>query len=126
MTAIPLKASINDTDVQTFIAAGWVSVAEIREITEEQLCACVELRCERQESGENLYLINEAVEKVVMKMQMLDVKDLVWSLHRDYLSALRHASFAELVEERQHIASQHVLRRLKLTYLQNRMKVIIQ
>lgn len=51
MTPISLKASIDDADMQMLIDAGWVSAAEISEIPEEQLLACVELRCERQQSG---------------------------------------------------------------------------
>lgn len=72
-----------------------------------------------------MYLINKAVEKVALTMQTLDVKDPVWSLHRDYLSALRDAAFAKFVEKRLEIAVQHFLRKPKSSYLQNGMKDII-
>lgn len=69
------EASMDDEDQRLFIAAQWVLTSSEDEITETQLIQCVERRSHRHKESENLQLINEAVNKINMKMQIRDAED---------------------------------------------------
>lgn len=128
-TRVPLisyKSSIENADLNIFIAAGWVSAATIDHITELQIRQCIEDRCHRVLDGEHLHIIEDAVKKVAMKMQIFEAEDRVWTMHRDYLTCLRSAGYEELPNHKPHIAIQHVLKRLKPQQLRSRIQSIIK
>lgn len=75
ITAPSIKASVEDADLETFIAAGWIRANNIEGITEEQLILCIKQKCLRQENGEKLYLLDEAVKNVAIKMHILEARD---------------------------------------------------
>lgn len=91
-----LRASIDDADLRIFIAAGWITAQTIDSITEQQLMDCVSKRCERDENGEDLYLITEATRKVSIEMRIVESEDRIWSLHRNDLIALENAGYGHL------------------------------
>lgn len=127
-TRVPLvsyKSSIEDADLRIFVDARWVEASNVDAITEMQIRQCVADRCHRVLDGEHLYVIEEVVKKVSMKMQIYEAEDRVWTLHRDYLIVLRSAGYEELPYRKPHIAIQHLLKRLKPQQLQSRMKSII-
>lgn len=77
------------------------------------------------EMRENLFVMNEAVAVVDMRVQVHDEEDRAWSLHRGYPGELKNAGFVKVMKARPHIVIQHVLQERKPTYMQNRMKGII-
>lgn len=82
-------------------------------------------RSEKAKKGENLYLINEAISKLLMKMSVTEGEDRIWSLHGDYLEVLRTAGFLSTPEHRLHIAIRPIIERLKPHCLKSRMLGIV-
>lgn len=102
--ATSYKASIEDDDLEIFIAAGWIEASSVDEIAERQIVQCIEERCKREVNGEQLYLVDQAVKNVVMNTNIAEAEDRVWSLTRDYRNALRSAGYAYIVHTKPHIA----------------------
>lgn len=82
------------------IAAEWSKANTIGKITDEQFIECIKQRCVRQENGENLYLVQNAVKKVLMKMRILGAQDRVWSLHQNYGLAMEAAEYGSRTEHK--------------------------
>lgn len=120
-----LRASIEDDDLRICIAAGWIDASSIEQITEEQIRQCIDERCKRETTGEQLYLVHQSVKNVTMNTSIAEAEDRVWSLRRDYHHALRSAGFAHIIETKPHIAINHILRKLKPPQLYRRMLDII-
>lgn len=59
-------------------------------------------------------------------MQIVETRDLIWSLHRDYIVRLRIERSASLPQTRAHTAIRLTMHKLKMTYHKVRMKHIIQ
>lgn len=76
-TRLSFRASIEDIDLQIFIAAVWIDADSIAKITEAQIRGYPLSCCENDEEGENVYLINEAVSRVTMMVGITDAKDRV-------------------------------------------------
>lgn len=72
---------MEDANLKSFIAADWSEANTIGVVTEEQLRECAKQRCVRQENGENLEVVGEAVKMVVKRMHILKAQDPVWTLH---------------------------------------------
>lgn len=116
-----LRASIEDDDLNIFIAAGWIDAESIDTITERQILQCIEERCKRVTTGEHLYLVDQAVKNVSMNTNISEAEDRIWSLRRDYYNALRSAGYAHILETKPHIAINHILKKLKPPQLYRRM-----
>lgn len=54
-------------------------------------------------------------------MQIERTEDRVWSLRKDYSNALRAAGYVEVIENKPHIAINHILRKLIPSQLHRRM-----
>lgn len=119
------RASIEDDDLRTFITAGWIEANSIDELTERQIQECVESRCHRPIDGEKLYMLEQAVRGVSMQMNITDAEDRVWTLHREYCSALRKAGYGDLQDAKPHITIDHILKKLRPPQLYRRMRDII-
>lgn len=78
-----------------------------------------------KENGENLYLVDESVKNVAMKLRIWEAQILVWTLHREYLLTLEAAGYGNLTESKLHIAIRSILSRLKPHLRNSRMKIII-
>lgn len=86
-----------DTNLRTLLAIGWIKASSIREISEKQIEECLLKRCQKDENGENLYLINDVVvSKVEMKMHILEAEDSILSLHQDYLMKLQNNEYGTI------------------------------
>lgn len=81
ISPISLKALVHDVDLQTFLAAGWITMAFIDETTETKIGESIWSRCNKDVNGKNLSLINEAVSNVTEKMCNLEDEDRDWFLH---------------------------------------------
>lgn len=68
------RASIEDEDLKTFIAAGWIEDISINEIKEFQIQQCVDARCKCNVNRQRLYLIEQAVRGVSMQMDIVDAE----------------------------------------------------
>lgn len=86
---------------------------------------CVEDRCTKEATGEQLHLVDHKVKTVGMQMHIYEPEDIVWWLSRTYLKALKAAGYGELIESKPHIALQHFLKKLNPTQLYHRMVDII-
>lgn len=62
------KETIEDDGLHIFISAGWIEGNSIDEITGRQLQQCVDQRYKHETDGEQLYLLDEAVKEVFMRM----------------------------------------------------------
>lgn len=82
-------------------------------------------RRKHNKNGEELYLINEAVKGVSIRMQIIEAAGMVWILRGDYCSALRNAGFRDLHIDKPHIPIEHFLKRLKPYAVHRRMGDII-
>lgn len=125
ITPTSLKASIDDADLRIFVTAKWVTAEDISSITEEQLRECITKKCTRDIGGEQLHLIEDAVKNVSMKMDIDESEDRVWTLHRDYTSALENTGFSDIPQSKPHIAISHILKRVKPKALKSRIKNIV-
>lgn len=126
-TNIPLvsyKVSIENADLRLFIAAGWIQAPSIENITEMQIRKCIQDRGYLLLDDEHLYLIDEAIWPLDMKINIMEAEDRVWTLHRDYLSLLKRAGYEELPNTKPHIAIGHIMKRIKPTPLRNHMKSV--
>lgn len=56
----------------------------------------VNKRCHREESGQNLYIFNEAILTLDTKMNVLGGKDCTLSLHQNIISAKKNAGYTSL------------------------------
>lgn len=119
------RACIEDVDLEIFLAAGWIKAPSIDQLTEAQIRQCIDERRKKGVNGEQLYLVDQAVRSVSMNMNIEDAEDRVWSLRRDYANTLRAAGYSNIIEERPHIAINHLLRKLKPVQLYQRMLDII-
>lgn len=119
------RASIEDDDLEIFLAAEWIETSSIDEITERQVQLCVEERCNHKADGGHLFLINLAVKNVAMDMQMIESNKRVWTLRRDYCNALRNAGYGDLHIKKPHLAINHILGKLKPHALYKRMNDLI-
>lgn len=63
--------------------------------------------------------------KVSMQMSIHDPQDRVWSLHMDYVQALRAGGYGYLPDAKPHIIGDHILSKLKPQSFRTRMKYII-
>lgn len=66
-------------------------------------------------------MVDQVVKAVRMNMNIEDVENRVWSLIREYANALRVAEYVNIIEEKQEIAMNYVLRKLKPSRLYQRM-----
>lgn len=72
-----------------------------------------------------MYLVNQAVRNVSMNLSIAKAENKVWPLRREYHNALRSAGYAQIMETKQHITVNHILRKLKSSQLYRRMLDII-
>lgn len=126
-TSIPLvsyKSSVENADLRLFIAARWVPVDTIEQITELHIRQCIQDRGHRLLDGEHLHLITEAIRPLAMKLNIVEAEDRVWTFHRDYLYLLEAAGYEQLPIAKPHIAIGHIMKRIRPASLSNRMKSV--
>lgn len=120
VTPLSLRASIEDRNLQIFIAVGCIEAETIAEITKVQIKDNILSRGEKDEKADNLFLIIEAVSSVTIRMDITDAEDQAWSLYRNYLEALRDSRLVRIPDSRPHIAISYISDRLKPRYLKSR------
>lgn len=121
ITATSYKASIEDSDLAFFLAAGWIAAQSIEAITERQLRQCVSDRCIWNMVGEHVYLINESVREVAMRINVLKAGDRIWSLHWDSTQALKANRYEFLPTTKPHLEMAHTMSKVKPPPLKARM-----
>lgn len=95
------RAIIENNYLKIFISAKWVEKNSINKSRERQVKECVHKRCENETDGENLYLVDEAIKKVAMRMQFTEAEEGVWALRMKCCNVLKSAGFESLhVENR--------------------------
>lgn len=114
-------ASIEDKNLWTFIAAGWIEANSVVEITKRQFHECRDTWCKCKMDGEHLYLIKRAI-----RMPMVRAENRVWTFHCKYCSALRKAGYADIQITEQHASIAHITRSLKPQQLHEWMLVIVE
>lgn len=67
-----LRALIEDDDLIICIAAGWINATSLEKITEKQIEECVDERCNRETTGEQLCMENQAVRNVSMNLNIVE------------------------------------------------------
>lgn len=121
-----LNAFIEDEDHQIFILAGWLETLSVDETAERQIKECVDETCKQKVNGEHLYLIDEAVRRVNMRMHIMEAVKIVWTVRREYGNALRSVGFGDLHIHKPHIPIDYFLRKLKPYALHRRMLDIVK
>lgn len=74
--------------------------------------------------GRGLYLSDKAVQKVEMKMSILEAEDRVWSLQQDYMIEFQAARLESLPASKQHVVITPIMSLLKPQHLKCGMKNI--
>lgn len=120
------RASIEDKDLETLIAVDWIEASCIEEITERQIYECVEERFKQKESGEQLNLIDQIIEIVYIQMHIADAGDRLLTLYRDYCNAFNKVGYTNLQGIKPHVATVHIMKKLKPHQLYKRMMDMIE
>lgn len=74
-TSTSIKASVEDVGLEIFVAAGWIKANQTKGITEDQIISCIKKKCLRQDNSVSLYLLDEAIKKIAIKMHILEARD---------------------------------------------------
>lgn len=70
---------MEDANLNIFKTAGWLRAITVEVIIEEQLSEGIKQKCPCQKDGKNLYLVDEAVNRVAMKLHILEAQVRVWT-----------------------------------------------
>lgn len=76
-------------------------------------------------TGEDLYLIDQAVKSVAMQMHISEAEDRIWSLCGAYSQALITAGYGDVIQTKLQIAINHFLKKLKPFQLHCKMLYMI-
>lgn len=68
------RASIEDENLETFIADVWIEAKDLEEISERQTQEFVEESCKRKINGVQLYLIEDAIKVVSLQKYITNAK----------------------------------------------------
>lgn len=78
-----------------------------------------------EENGARLYLIDEAIRKVEIKMHIREAEDCIWTLHREYIIVLEMEGYKDISQTKTRISIKHMMFRLKPLFLKARIRRII-
>lgn len=82
------KASIEDENLEIFFVAVWTRAGLIQDITKLQWRQCLEDGFIRKANGQQVYVVDQAIKKVVVQMHITDAEDRVLTLQKEYCQAL--------------------------------------
>lgn len=126
LTPTSYKASVDRTQLKTFITAGWVKADKLEDITEEQIKECIKKRAVREASGAELSRIEAAISNVRINMKITEPEDRIWNLALHYETVLENAGYTDLPEKKPTTAITHILKRIKPNALKKRMYDIVK
>lgn len=92
------KASIENSDLNVVLTAEWAKNASIEEIQEDENKRFVADWCDRNLDLEIIYFNEAEVKNVGMKMCLVVVETIVWTLLHDYKDVLNAAAFEKVLE----------------------------
>lgn len=115
-TEIPttsIKALEKDADRKTVVAAGLIRADTIEQMTKNPVISCFKQRSLRHENGEKLYLVDEMSKGLIMKIPIFEAHDRIWTLERQYSSALEAAGYGSCTQDKVYKVMQHDLAMLQ-------------
>lgn len=121
ITATTHKASIEDSHWAIFLADTVMKWSSIESITDMQLWQRVSDKCTRKLDGEHVHLINDVVWKVTMPMHVPEAEDRWWSLHKDYVQALKANGYVSIPRNKMHLSIAHLMSKVKPLQLNTHM-----
>ena len=106
------------------IAAEWVPVKSIDEITEEHLISCVEAQAVYKPSNYEAERIDDIVSDIKMDTSVKDSSSRVWTFYKRYLTRFENHGMGDLPDEKPHVVIKQLLNKVEPEELRLRMKAI--
>ena len=125
IAATSYKASIDKALLRIMIAAEWVPVSSLNELTEEHLVSCVAARAVYSPQEHESSRIDEIVSDIKMDTSIRDAESRVWSMFQKYVERLESYGMGDLPEEKPHVVIRHMLVKVEPKDLRERMKSIV-
>ena len=118
------KASIESALLRIMIAAEWVPVKSIDEITEEHLISCVEAQAVYKPSNYEAERIDDIVSDIKMDTSVKDSSSRAWTFYQRYLTRLKNHGMGDLPDEKPYLVIKQLLNKVEPEELRLRMKAI--
>ena len=113
IVATSYKASIESALLRIMIAAEWVSVKSIDEITEEHLISCVEAQAVYKPSNYEAERIDDIVSDIKMDTSVKNFCSRVWTFYQRYLTRLENHGMGDLSDEKPHVVIKQLLNKVE-------------
>lgn len=107
------RALIGKQYSKTFIASGSIQAGSIENVMEQQFQECLENRCKRKVDGEHLQPVKRAVRLISIQMHVVDARDRVLKLQREYCRPLLRAGDDDVQSTKPYLAIQYIAKQLK-------------
>ena len=124
IVATSYKASIESALLRIMIAAEWVPVKSIDEITEEHLISCVEAQAVYKPSNYEAERIDDIVADIKMDTSVKDSSSRVWTFYQRYLTRLENHGIGDLPDANPQVVIKQLLNKVEPEELRLRMKAI--
>lgn len=129
-TDIPIttyRNSVDESVLEFFYISGWIPVASIDEISEEDLKKCIEDHSKVEDKDLDLGRIERELRSVRMKSpnKKAGLEKQVWNLVLLYTSTLRNCGYVDFLKNQPKLAVKHIMKRLEHEQLSARIRMLL-